>query len=166
MPDDDPKNLAERHAIQDARQKVRTVRSRCNRAINRNHPVPHAQLRQAILDYHDVLVEHKSEVTELWEENGLDDLPELAREKVPVEVEQPGYGAHSTTEMKPKIATIDVWELIEYSHALDSVAKELGFAASTKRQVHNDEADMDDLRGLLQSRGQEDALENLPEGDV
>jgi len=164
MPDE-PESRASRRAIEDVRQQIRDVRSRCYDALNKDRQPPHAELRQTLLAYWDHLSEYRDEASETWEDNDLDKIREHAQERVEVRTQKPGYGGHTTTKTKPKLAAVDTWTLIEWTQGLDEVAKELGFAANTARNIHNDEPDMSDLRALLKRRGQTDALENLPGDD-
>jgi len=165
MAKDEPRDTPARRAIFEQRERVRRVRSQCYRALNNDRSAPHAEMRAELMDYWDALSEFRDEVEETWEEHGLDEIPELAQERVEVSVEKPGYGAHAERTTKPKLATVDIWTLIDYSQGLDAAANKLGFAANTPNSIPNDEPDMADLRGLLQARGQDQALENLPEAD-
>lgn len=53
---------------------------------------------------------------------------------------------------------------IDAHNALKECQVALGLGASTKNKIPNDEPDLTDLRGLLQTRGQSEAAEKLPAG--
>lgn len=52
---------------------------------------------------------------------------------------------------------------IDAHNALKECQVALGLGASTKNKIPNDEPDLTDLRGLLQTRGQSEAAEKLPQ---
>jgi len=68
----------------------------------------------------------------------------------------------SETQHYPVISKHHGSTLIEHSKELDSIFKELGFAAAASDTIPNDEATEGDLKGLLETRGQDEAIDNLP----
>lgn len=146
-------------------QEVRNIyhRERVNGSVS---PATHRELATAALQYRDVLAEHSEEgvVRDKWEESGVDGLETLVGETRVVEVEAPGRTANTRTERKPAVLTVPHYQIYQATKALDTLAKELGFAASAREKTASEEASMSDLRGLLKGRGQKEAMQFLPGG--
>lgn len=139
------------------------------RALRTEMPNPSIQTKievaRSLASYADVLQDYKGEsaLNTDWEDRTVDSFDALLIETTTVERElnRPG---HATEEIDIPIAgSIEAMELIALAKELDSIAKELGFAAPAKDKTPNTKATHEDLAGLLSARGQTDALENLPD---
>jgi hypothetical protein len=75
----------------------------------------------------------------------------------------PFSGARTETTHKPAVLPID--DAIDVLDLLDRVSHRLGFTADARDVTPHTEPDMEDLRGLVELRGQDDALDRLPESD-
>jgi hypothetical protein len=73
-----------------------------------------------------------------------------------------GRGRGSQRQTVPAVDELDFWYLEGVANDLEAAAKKLGFWASAKEQTPHDDPDHDDLKALLEARGQDDAIENLP----
>lgn len=142
------------------------------RRLRREQPTPSQGTKQevavALADYHDVLLDYADEraLDVAWDERLPVDPDALLGETVTVEQSVPARNrAAAETVDVPAAATLAAHQLLSLAKELDAIAKELGFAASAKKPTPGEEASMGDLRGLLKSRGQDQALEFLPEGD-
>jgi len=107
-----------------------------------------SDLRSSLLQYYDVLHEHKGEdcIKEKWDNNQFDRLPRMIHEEVPVESSTAGHGSGSQSETVPYIQTMSGSDLIEISYELDSVAKKLGFCAAVDEQTPTTEITQDKVR--------------------
>jgi hypothetical protein len=75
----------------------------------------------------------------------------------------PTTGTHETTHVEPAVLSVDA--SIAVLDLLDRVSHLLGFTAEARDVTPHTEPDHEDLRGLVELRGQEDVVENLPGGD-
>lgn len=142
------------------------------RQLRRELPTPSQQTKKdvaaALADYHDVLHDYSDEraLKTDWEERVPINPDALLGTTVSVEKAFSSRNQNATETVEaPAVATVSARELLDLGKVLDEIAKELGFAASAKQPTPEEEATMEDLRGLLKARGQTQALEHLP-GDV
>ena len=121
------------------------------------------ELASAALKYWSVLHEHRNDTA-----IDAEDLPDVSpsRERLGkqtrVRVPSKRLGKDKTTTYVPAIDELNPEYVIEVTRELDDLANKLGFGASTADTVPNDRASEDDLKTLLETRGQSDAVENLP----
>lgn len=140
------------------------------RRLRREQPSPSAQTKRevavALADYHDVLTDYRDEqaLDADWGERMAVDPDVLLGRTVAVErgVPSRNRSATETVEM-PAAATLSPTDLLALAKELDAIAKELGFAAKARDKTPRDEATMDDLRALLETRGQTDSADRLPD---
>lgn len=126
-------------------------------------------LGRAVLDYRAALRKHRSEtaIKNEWEEvdEAIAPIREAVGRQVAVEVEATGRTRASQTQFRPAIQQLPFQYLVQVIEELDDLAKNLGLSETVRDETPGDEADMSDLRHLLKSRGQKEALRNLP-GDA
>jgi hypothetical protein len=67
-----------------------------------------------------------------------------------------------TYEQVPAVEELNFWQLEQIAGDLEAAAKKLGFWAPAKDQTEHNEVTHNDMKGLLQARGQEQAIQNLP----
>jgi hypothetical protein len=155
--------------IYQTRQRVQEVRNQYHRerVFGSVSAETHRELATVALQYRDVLAEHAEEqvVREAWRESGVDRLEELVGETRPVEVAGAGDTRNTETVQRPAVLAVSHADIYQATKDLDRLAKELGFAASTRDKTPEEEATMSDLRGLLKARGQTEAMDLLPGGD-
>ncbi|SNZ06134.1 hypothetical protein SAMN06269185_1061 [Natronoarchaeum philippinense] len=164
MTDDEHENNRAARMVYDAleemhRRRREYWRSKSVGAVTKNLQ---AALQGSVVDVHDELRPHKHKVDEQWDEHNLDALPELAQSKI----RDPSVstkGGRVTVSQSTKPYRIQCRRLVRWSWALDEIARDLGFEAPTKEETPSDEADLDDLAWLLHVRGQDEALERLPD---
>jgi hypothetical protein len=143
---------------------------KARRALRREMPQPsqetRGELAAALADYYDVLSDYRNEsaLEEPWDERFPGQIDSLLEETVTVERSVPGRNQHAREEVEvPRALQLSTTRLIEIAKELDDVAKELGFAAPAREPTPTTEASHSDLRELLKSRGQTDALDHLPD---
>jgi len=140
------------------------------RRLRRELPSPSVEAKRetaaALSDYRDVLWDYREEgvLEEAWDERpvNVDEVDRYLTEQTLVEKSMNRRGHAQNSEVAPLIDDIPAQNLFAIGKELDAIAKELGFAASTRDTTPDDDADMGDLRALLKARGQTEALENLP----
>lgn len=140
------------------------------RQLRREQPNPSHETKldvaAALADYHDVLTDYSDETALKtdWSDRLETDPDVLLSETVTVEKPTQSRN-HSATQRQdaPKAIAMKPEELLAMAKELDAIAKELGFAASARDPTPNTKADPDDLTGLLVARGQDQALDNLPD---
>lgn len=146
--------------------------ARC--AVRREMPTPSAgakrELTVALADYRDLLSDYANEraLEKAWDERDVDvdSLRHLLTKTTTISESVPRRGNAKKTVTVQLAATVDASVLIQIGKELDAIAKELDFAPQAKDPTPSEEADMSDLRGLMKARGQEEALEFLPEDDA
>jgi len=80
------------------------------------------------------------------------------------EVETPTKrrGGGVAYEKRPAVDGLDYWFLEDVARQLEAASKKLGFWPDATDTVHNDRVSEGDLKALLETRGQTEAVENLP----
>lgn len=165
----DDADTADRRLIREAKEEAWHQR----RKLRREMPHPSGETKRevacALADYRDLLCDYRDEraLQTPWDERtpNPDDVDRLLRETTTIE-EPVAYRKSATrTREVPLAHEVGADWLLDVADELDAIAKELGFAASASDPVPEDEATMDDLRGLLKARGQETALGHLPGND-
>lgn len=167
--DDDGSETGFRRLIREAKEEAFHAR----RQLRRDLPTPSAETKRnvaaALSDYRDVLLDYHDEgaLKTSWDDRevNVDVLDKFLAETVTVEQTLNRRGAAVEERTMPLAAKVPADRLFQIGKELDAIAKELGFAAPAKEKTPSDEATMSDLRGLLKSRGQTEALKNLPAGD-
>lgn len=152
---------------------------------DRNVELAHARMHTAVMNAFQSLRAYiKQDLTEYWgvRKNGdkvdeaivldpqgeqLDGLHELEQyhDSFSVTVDEtwhPDKGHVRTKQTEANLLPPRV--CIDAHNALKECQVALGLGASTKNKIPNDEPDLTDLRGLLQTRGQSEAAEKLPKG--
>jgi len=154
-----------KRVVYDARETVQAARNEVwGELVGRGQVSLHArrQLATAAVQYWDVLKEYGEDRSTEWEESGVDQIGALVGETVEVPEPAPGDTNANDTVQRPALLSVDPEQLIDVTKELDTLAKELGFAAGTRDKTPSDEPELSDLRGLLKARGQTEALQNLP----
>jgi hypothetical protein len=126
-------------------------------------PTMKRQIAVVIVNTHRVLSTYE-------DESVLDDgdIPDISpiRNRLGRSVEMPTQssrrGGGQTFHDVPAVDELDYWYLEQAGRELERAAKKLGFWAPAKETVPNDRVGEDDLKALLESRGQDDAAGNLP----
>jgi hypothetical protein len=166
--DDQPSARPAARVIYRTRERVQEVRNRYHRErVHGGVTDPtHRELAIVALQYRDVLAEHSDEgvVRDKWEESGVDNLEALVGQTRTVDEVAAGRTSNTRSVSKPAVLTVPHSQIYHATKELDSLAKELGLAASVREQTPEEEATMNDLRGLLKARGQTEAIELLPGG--
>lgn len=151
--------------IREAKEQAFHARRKLRREQPRVNHQTKLEAATALADYQDVLQDYAGErALELpWQERLPVDLDKLLTQTIRAKESVPSRNpnACTTTEM-PAVVQLNAQDLIQLAKELDSIAKELGFAADAKQPTPHEEASMSDLRGLLKARGQDAALDNLP----
>jgi hypothetical protein len=124
---------------------------------------------RACLDYVAALRKHRTEtaIKDEWEDldEALAPIRQAVGQQVPVEIEATGDTSATETVYRPAIRRIPFGYMEQVIEELDDLAKNLGLSESVRDETPADEATISDLRGLLKSRGQTEALQNLPGSD-
>jgi hypothetical protein len=164
--DDEAASTPAKRIIFRTRERVQEVRNhyhreRVNGGVSEE---THRELATVALMYRDVLAEHADEavVRDKWRESGVDNLEALVGQTRAVDEPAPGRTANTRTVSKPAVLTVPHGEIFMATKKLDTLAKELGFAASAREKTPEDEGTLEDLYHLLGQRGQTEAQERLP----
>jgi len=168
MPEDDDGRTKSgwKQLIEQAEHDVQTARTQYWAERVSRGPVSlstRQQLATAALQYRDVLLEYSdvNSVEELWDEHEIDSLEQLAHNSVTVNESVAGDTNAVQQVERPAIVAIDPKRLVDATHHLDEVALKLGFGEEPNYDEAHDEPEHDDLRGLLEVRGQDEALDNI-----
>lgn len=139
----------------------RYYRERASGSVGRE---THLDLVSAALAYRKVLYRYRDDraLSEDWADRGLDWIDDAARGTVTERKAVSSWRGGSTTVQRPRALEIDPEDVVRVIEELDDVASELGFAAASKDTTHDDAASHEDLVGLLQARGQDEAVDRLP----
>jgi hypothetical protein len=122
-------------ALQEARERAREVRrlfvtewSQTGRVSDTTK----VQAGRAAVDYRDVLVDYRNEITDPpWQERDLDWIMELVNEQVETEIDGAGLGRGGETETRPAFTQVDPIRLYRLTKSFDEIWRELGFGAET-----------------------------------
>jgi hypothetical protein len=156
-----------RRLIREAKEEAFHARRQLRRELPSPSTDTKRRVAEALADYRDLLSDYHDErvLKTPWGERDVDVdvLDAYLSETVPVERPLDRRGGAVETVEAPRVARVRPARLFEIGKELDAIAKELGFAASARDQTPSEEATMDDLRGLLKSRGQSEALEQIPD---
>jgi hypothetical protein len=162
--DDEGTNPADR-LIYDAREQLQLVRNEFWRQRVRGtvSSKMKRELAVAAIQLHDVLWEHSDEnaIEDEWDGSNVDDLRTLLDKTVSVPEQTPGDSANNRTVERPAIAAVDGDWLVDVSKRLERLAKQLGFGANTRDETPHNEPSAEDLRGLVELRGQDEAADNI-----
>jgi len=115
------------------------------------------QFAAVLLTYRDALTEFRDEAVldPEWDERGVDWIERASRQRVRQASGGGGGIAYGgDTESVPKLVAIDIDPLLEVSHQLDEIAKDLGFAAETRDHTPDNEWTKGDLINLVTLRDQ------------
>jgi hypothetical protein len=155
-----------RRLIREAKEEAFHARRQLRRELPSPSTGTKRRVAEALADYRDLLWDyHDERVLETpWGERevDVDVLDAFLSETVTVEQPLNRRGGAVKRVQQPKVARISARRLITIGKELDAIAKELGFAASTKETTPHTETDPKDVAALLKARGQQQALENLP----
>lgn len=169
MPDDDrPNEPRPAGLIYDTREYVQEVRNHYwdTGVDGETSPEMKKHLAKAAIKYWDVLYEFRDET--VLDDGDFPDIGPVRQRlgrQTEVIAESAGRGRGMTTRQVPAVDELSAEYLLELTEQLDDLAKTLGFAASAREQTPRDRASMADLKGLLSARGQDEAIEKLPDED-
>ena len=163
--EDDPGPPSAERIIQERLQRLESVLDAFSQraaAVDLT-PTMKREIAVVIVNTHRVLSNYE-------DESVLDDgdIPNIdpIRSRLGRTVEMPTQtnrrGGGQTFREVPAVDELDYWYLEDAGRDLESAAKKLGFWAAAKETVPNDRVAEDDLKALLESRGQDEAAENLP----
>jgi hypothetical protein len=98
--------------------------------------------------------------------DAVEQIKALRGEVVTVEVPAPGdtSAMQSAGKEVPAILNLNAEWLIWVSKQAEAITNDLGWGPSVKAETPHDEVSHDDLRGLVEIRGQQEALDSLPNG--
>ena len=164
-PDDDAGESGFRRQIRETKEEAFRARRLLRRGLPDPDPETRLDVATILSDYRDLLSDYADEgaLRTPWDERNVDWIDRTLSETTAVERPLPRRGAVTETVQMPKAAGINPQRLLELGKELDAIAKELGFAAAARDQTDSTEATQDDLVNLLTARGQEDAIEQLPD---
>lgn len=142
------------------------------RTVRRELPDPSQGSREdlaaAIGDYYDLLSDYRDEgaLDESFDERFSLNIDKLLKDTMVIEQSISSRNPHAVEEVEvPRVLDLTPTQLIGIAKELDDIAKELGFAAPARDPTPGTEATHDDVRQLLRSRGQTEALDHLPDFD-
>lgn len=121
------------------------------------------KLAAAALSYYEALQIYKDET--VVDEGDFPDMSPIRdrmfREKrVRTRCKRSGDG--HTYKTVPAISELNGEYVIDVTHQLDQLAKQLGFEPSARDTTPHDDIGHDDLAALLENRGQDEALDKIP----
>lgn len=101
--------------------------------------------------------------TTLWESSDIHWLPETLQQTKTVRDQTDGMATTVEETEIPVINTVPIEAVEHVARKLDDIARELGFTEEAAEETPKSEATPDDVKHILRARGQEQALENLPD---
>lgn len=164
----DERARGHRAIITEKRMQVQQARDRMsNEGVNGEFSdQTHRLLAARAVQYFDVLHEYRSETAikdaEWPDINKI--RSRLGKTRAVIETSG-GRGVGVATRQVPAVTAVPIHEILNVTKQLDDIAKDLGFSEPATETTPHDEADHDDLRGLVDLRSQDQALEELPGGD-
>ena len=163
--DDEDTNLRAKRIVDETQEEVQAVRNRVWSQHLRGGVgmAGRRRLAEVVVQYWDVLKKHRDENEDLWQECGLHQIRDLAFQTRSVPQQAAGHTSATQSVDVPALVALDISQLLKLTDRLDDFAKHLGFAPPTKDRTPHDDGTMDDLRYLLEARGQSEALERLPD---
>ncbi|KDE56693.1 hypothetical protein EL22_25320 [Halostagnicola sp. A56] len=168
MTEEDFEPRAYSQTLNESIERMHRARSELNQARLTNGTVPleaHVRFEETVLTLYYELrpyARQDNRTKSDWEENKLDQLPEICgRLDRSESVKTSGGMIRASSSVSVSHADVD--NLLSVSETMDEISHELGFTAAVETETPTNEATMSDLRGLLTERGQYEALENLPE---
>jgi len=163
--DDTPSDSRAKQLIQDRQERLEEVLDIFSqRAANVDlSPQMTREIAVHIVNYHRVLSRYEDE--SVLSDGDIPDISPIRNRlgrttRVASAGAAMGYGGGY--EEVPAVDELDYWYLEDVAGQLETAAKKLGFWASAKDQTPHDDPDHDDLKALLETRGQDEAIENLP----
>jgi hypothetical protein len=116
-----------------------------------------------IVNFHRVLSNYEDEsVLDDGDIPDIADIRDRLGETVHVTVEAAGIGRGQTRKPVPAVDQLNPWYLEDVASDLEAAAKKLGFWEPAKETTPHDDPSEDDLKALLEARGQDEAVANLP----
>jgi len=169
MAGDEGGEARDRRLIREAKEQAYHAR----RQLRHDLPSPSGeakrQLAVALADYRDVLSDYRNEraLDVDWDERevDIDIIDRLLSQTTTASQSLNRRGSPTESVTVQLVEQVDPQVLISVAKELDSIAKELGFAAAAKDPTPSEEADKSDLRGLLRARDQGEALDPLGASD-
>jgi hypothetical protein len=162
---DEPSGSRAKQLIQDRQERLEDILDVFSRraADVSLSPQMKREIAIHIVNYHRVLSRYEDE--SVLSDGDIPDISPIRQRlgrttRVIGEGSAMGFGAGY--EEVPAVDELDFFYLEEVAGQLEAAAKKLGFWASATEQTPNDDPDASDLKALLEARGQEDAIENLP----
>ena len=166
MSDEDGSDAAPKALIYEMRRQVQTARNQYWRqgAYGTCTDETHIRLAEVAVEYADVLHEYRDEM--ILDDGDMPDMDAL-RDRIGKKIERfeeaPGRTSALRSVSVPAVLEIPAEDIVQKTKELDDLAKKLGFSAAARNKTANTESTQDDLVHLLTARGQEKALENLPD---
>jgi hypothetical protein len=124
-------------ALQQARERAREVRRRFIREWNQTGVVAgdtKIQAAEVALDYRDLLVDYREDVTTPpWEDRELDWIVDLVGEQIEQEVTESGLGRGAEVIQRPKFVEVDSGRLYRLTKKFDQIWRELGFGSEVSQ---------------------------------
>jgi len=167
MSDDDPAARLPSQMIGKKRQRAAKLRD-----LYIRQSVDNDVSNELIKELASVCLEYWSLLREFREEPAVDpeDFPNIKPlrsrlgDTTRVKTESKERGKSMRYKQVPAVLELDPQYLIEVTHALDDLSQKLGFGARATDTTEHDEVNQDDLAHLLEKRGQDEALDNIPGG--
>lgn len=164
---DDDHGSGFRLMIQDAETDARAAMDQLKKASPNPPIIAKRQAASELEKYRDMLWRYRDEgaLDKPWGERSVDvdAIQDCIETTVQTERSLNRRGDASEVVEVPQVAQLSVRDLDRIAKELFDIGKELGFAAPAKDPTPNTDATHEDLSGLLQARGQDQALENFPD---
>jgi hypothetical protein len=163
--DDTPSDTRAKQLIQDRQERLEEVLDIFSqRAANVDlTPQMTREIAVHIVNYHRVLSRYEDE--SVLADGDIPDISPIRQRlgrTTQVPADSAGMGRGAGYDDVPAVDDLDYWYLEDIAGQLETAAKKLGFWASAREQTPHDDPDHDDLKALLEARGQQEAVENLP----
>jgi hypothetical protein len=162
---DEPGDTRAKQLIQDRQERLENVLDMLvERAASLElTPAHKRELAVHIVNYHRVLKRYEHEP--VLDDGDIPDISPIRNrlgKTTQTVVDSPGLAGGQTYQEVPAVEELNFWQLEEIAGDLESAAKKLGFWAPAADDVAHNDVGLSDLEGLTGSRGQEQAVENLP----
>jgi len=160
---DDNNGGQHRKMITTQRQRVNAVRSQFagEGVYAELSEDTHLQLARVAVEYWQLLREYKDEAV-------VEEFPDISplRSRLGKETQilskSAGLNRGMVPKPKPAVLEVGIDEILGLLDELDNIANRLGFSTAATEKLPNDRASEDDLKTLLEARGQSEAVDNLP----
>jgi hypothetical protein len=119
--------------IVETRYRMQQARNQYWEELGHVSDATHRRLAVALLQYHDVLMEHSDHsetIEEDWKESKVEQVRDLLGQTTPQAVDAPGDTQANDYVQRPAVLEVDAETLISISKDLDNIAAKLDFTAS------------------------------------